>query len=81
MEVGSPEVSFYRMQVAEKAGEESEEWFLLESFTLFFVHIGYDKNNNGQDLGKIMNLRVKIISTTSIAMILDNVDDEARNSI
>ncbi len=39
------------------------------------------KDKDGEDLGKVMDLRLIIINTRSVPMVLDHVRDKSRHSI
>ena len=69
------------MQVIEEAGEEAEERLLLEVRALFFVHVGKHDHEDGQDLRQVVDLRLVVVDAGRIAVILDDVHDQARHGI
>lgn len=65
------------MQVTDETGEESEEWFLLKENTLLFVHIRENENENRQNFREVMNFRLVVVNPRSVAVILDDIDDQS----
>lgn len=65
------------VQVTDETGEESEEWLLLEEYALLFVHVRENENENRQNFGEVMNFRLVVVNSRSVAMILDDVDNQS----
>lgn len=81
LEVGSPELTFNRMEVVNEAREEPEEWLLLEVDTLLFMHIGDDEDKDRQNLRQVMDLGMVVVNATRIPVVLDDECDQAGQSI
>jgi len=69
------------VQVTDKTGEKSEEWLLLEQNTLFLVHVRQDENEYRQNLREVMDLRLIVVDSRSVAMILDDIDNQSRHRV
>ena len=69
------------MKVIQEAGEEPEKGLRLELGSLLFVGVGEDEDEDGENLGEVVHLCLFIIDTGSIAVILDDIDDEPRECV
>jgi hypothetical protein len=69
------------MKVVKEAGEESEEGLGLELWTLLFVGVGENEDEDGENLGEVVHLRLLVVDTSSIAVVLDDIDDEPRECV
>jgi hypothetical protein len=45
---------------------------------MFFVHV-HQNEEYQQNLGEIMNLRLVVVDSRSVAMILDDIDDQSQH--
>lgn len=81
IKVHRSQVGLDRVQIIEQAGEEPEEGLLLEVGSLFFVHVCEYKHDDSQDLRHVVNFRLVVIDSRRVAVILDDVDNEARHCI
>lgn len=69
------------MQIVEKAGEEAEEWLLLELSTLFLMHVRKNQDNNREDLGQVMDFSLLVVDAGCVSVILDDVNYQAGHRI
>ena len=65
----------------EHAGKEAEVRPLLEVGTHLLVRLSQDKDNNGEDLGQVVDLCLFVVGAAGIRMVLDQVDNELRKGI
>jgi len=80
VEVSRPKAGLDRVEIIDQAGEESEEWLLLELRPLFLMKVGQNKHKDGQNLRQVMDLHLLVV-TRSITMILDHEDDQSGHSV
>lgn len=82
LEVRRPEVGFHGVQVVEEAREEAEEGLLLKLGTLLLMRMGEHKDDDGQDLGQILDLNMVLSSRSHcVTVVFDEQRDESRERV